>query len=42
LQATGSYVPIFLMAGSAYLLALGIIQILVPRMTPVRFDSHRP
>jgi MFS transporter, ACS family, aldohexuronate transporter len=41
LQATGSYVPIFLMAGSAYLLALGIIQLLVPRMTPVRFDSRR-
>jgi ACS family hexuronate transporter-like MFS transporter len=39
LQATGSYVPIFLMAGSAYLVALGIIHLLVPRMTPVRFDG---
>lgn len=35
LQTTGSYVPIFLMAGLAYLTALGIIHLLVPRMTPV-------
>ena len=38
LQATGSYVPIFVMAGSAYLVALAIIQLLVPKMTPVRFE----
>jgi ACS family hexuronate transporter-like MFS transporter len=38
LQATGSYVVIFIMAGSAYLVALGIIQLLVPKMTPVRFE----
>ena len=38
LQATGSYVPIFIMAGSLYLVALAIIQLLVPKMTPVRFD----
>jgi ACS family hexuronate transporter-like MFS transporter len=30
LQFTGSYVPVFLMAGSAYLVALGIIHLLVP------------
>jgi ACS family hexuronate transporter-like MFS transporter len=39
LQATGSYVPVFLIAGSAYLVALGLIQLLVPRMAPVRFDE---
>jgi ACS family hexuronate transporter-like MFS transporter len=38
LQATGSYVPIFIMAGSAYLAALLVIQLLVPKMTPVKFD----
>jgi ACS family hexuronate transporter-like MFS transporter len=38
LQATGSYVPIFIMAGSMYLIALAIIQLLVPRMTPVKFE----
>lgn len=33
LQATGSYVPVFLMTGLAYLIALGVIQILVPRVS---------
>jgi ACS family hexuronate transporter-like MFS transporter len=32
LQFTGSYVPVFVMAGSAYLLALLIVQILAPRL----------
>lgn len=35
LQRTGSYVPIFLMAGTAYLVALFCIQMLVPRIRPV-------
>jgi len=34
LQATGSYVPVFVLAGSAYLLALGIIHVLVPKLAP--------
>jgi len=34
LQKTGSYVPIFVMAASAYLVALLIIQLLVPRLQP--------
>jgi len=34
LQATGSYAVHFLIAGSAYLLALGIIQLLAPRLSP--------
>ncbi|HTA42146.1 MAG TPA: MFS transporter [Bryobacteraceae bacterium] len=32
LQATGSYVPVFIVAGSAYLFALLVLQILVPRL----------
>ena len=35
LQGTGSYWPLFIMAGSAYLLALLIVQILIPDMKPV-------
>ncbi|MFI5006411.1 MAG: MFS transporter [Solirubrobacterales bacterium] len=34
LQWTGSYVPVFLLAGAAYLLALLVIQTLAPRLTP--------
>jgi ACS family hexuronate transporter-like MFS transporter len=34
LQFTGSYVPLFVMAGSAYLLALLVIHLLVPRLEP--------
>lgn len=32
LQRTGSYVPIFLIAGSAYLAALAVIHLLAPRL----------
>jgi ACS family hexuronate transporter-like MFS transporter len=39
LQWTGSYMVPFLMAGSAYLLALGVIQILVPRLEPARITA---
>jgi ACS family hexuronate transporter-like MFS transporter len=39
LERTGSYVPVFLMAGLAYLLALAAIQILVPTIKPVRIDE---
>ncbi|HBK47109.1 MAG TPA: MFS transporter [Xanthomonadaceae bacterium] len=34
LQTTGSYVPVFLMAGSAYLLALLVVHLLVPALAP--------
>jgi ACS family hexuronate transporter-like MFS transporter len=34
LQWTGSYMVPFLIAGSAYLVALGVIQILTPRLEP--------
>ena len=34
LQRTGSYVPIFIIAGSAYLMALLLIHLLAPRLEP--------
>jgi len=34
LNATNSYVPIFIIAGSAYLIALLIIQLLAPKLKP--------
>jgi ACS family hexuronate transporter-like MFS transporter len=36
LQATGSYVPVFLIAASAYLIALAIVHVLMPRLEPVK------
>lgn len=39
LQTTGSYVYLFITAGSAYLVALAIYQCLVPKIEPVSFDS---
>jgi MFS transporter, ACS family, hexuronate transporter len=38
LQATGSYLPVFLIAGFAYLTALAIVQLLVPRLGPVKLQ----
>jgi ACS family hexuronate transporter-like MFS transporter len=38
LQRTGSYVPIFFMAGFAYLAALLVIQFLSPKLEPVRVE----
>ena len=39
LQTTGSYVPIFLMAGFAYLTALGLIHLLVPTIKQVTLSD---
>jgi ACS family hexuronate transporter-like MFS transporter len=39
LNATGSYVPIFLMAAFAYVVALAVIHILVPRLDPARIEQ---
>ncbi|HEX3091786.1 MAG TPA: MFS transporter [Candidatus Angelobacter sp.] len=39
LQATGSYVPIFIIAGSVYLAALLVIHLLTPTMHPVDLES---
>ncbi len=38
LEWTGSYFILFIIAGSAYLLALGIIQLLAPSLEPVRLQ----
>lgn len=38
LQRTGSYVPIFIIACSAYLVALLLVQLLTPRLEPARID----
>jgi ACS family hexuronate transporter-like MFS transporter len=39
LQTTGSYVPVFLIAASVYLIALAIIHALVPRLEPARLEG---
>lgn len=39
LQFTGSYVPIFLMAGATYLIALLIFHLLVPKIEPAGLDD---
>jgi ACS family hexuronate transporter-like MFS transporter len=36
LQKTGSYIPIFVTAGLAYLVALGFLQALAPRLRPAQ------
>lgn len=36
LQATGSYLLVFFIAGSAYLVALAVVHALAPRLEPVR------
>jgi ACS family hexuronate transporter-like MFS transporter len=35
LEWTGSYLPVFIMAGCMYLIALLVIHLIVPRMEPV-------
>jgi ACS family hexuronate transporter-like MFS transporter len=42
LEWTGSYMLPFFVAGSAYLLALGLIQILAPKLEPVRVEGSNP
>jgi ACS family hexuronate transporter-like MFS transporter len=39
LQATGTYMPVFIVAGCAYLVALGVIHVLAPRLEPVRLGA---
>ena len=39
LQYTGSYLPIFIIAGSAYLVALAVIHLLAPRLEPANVES---
>ena len=40
LQTTGSYLPIFLIAASAYLVAFVVVHALVPRLEPVRLEQR--
>jgi ACS family hexuronate transporter-like MFS transporter len=40
LQRTGSYLPLFIIAGSAYLTALVIIHVLNPRLQPAQVGSE--
>jgi MFS transporter, ACS family, aldohexuronate transporter len=35
LETTGSYVPVFLIAATTYLVALAVVHLLAPKMTPV-------
>lgn len=39
LQYTGSYFPIFIIAGSAYLVALLVIHLLAPRLAPANVEA---
>ena len=38
LQSTGSYIPVFIMAGSAYLLALAVVHGITPRLQPAQLQ----
>jgi ACS family hexuronate transporter-like MFS transporter len=42
LERTGSYMPVFLIAGSAYLVALAIVHVLSPRLEPVKLSAPPP
>ncbi|WP_024891915.1 MFS transporter [Luteimonas huabeiensis] len=42
LHTTGSYLPVFLMAGSAYLLALLAVHLLAPRLEPAQLEARAP
>jgi ACS family hexuronate transporter-like MFS transporter len=39
LQTTGSYVPVFIMAGFAYLLALLVVHLLAPRLASAQIEA---
>ncbi|HEY5780319.1 MAG TPA: MFS transporter [Lysobacter sp.] len=41
LETTGSYLPVFLMAGSAYLIALAVVHWLAPRLQPAQLEPAR-
>jgi ACS family hexuronate transporter-like MFS transporter len=36
LQTTGSYLPVFIIAGTTYLVTLGIVHLLAPKLEPAR------
>jgi ACS family hexuronate transporter-like MFS transporter len=39
LQTTGSYVPVFLIAASAYLVAFVVVHVLAPRLEPAPLEQ---
>jgi len=39
LKQTGNYFPVFMMASLAYLLALAIVHLLVPRLEPAQIEA---
>ena len=39
LEATGSYLVVFIIAGTIYLVALAVFQVLVPRIEPVKIGA---
>jgi len=41
LEATGSYMPVFLIAASAYLVTLLVVHLIVPRLDPVTLQTRR-
>jgi len=41
LQWTGSYLPAFIIAGSAYLVALGAIHLLAPKLEPAHIEAEQ-
>jgi ACS family hexuronate transporter-like MFS transporter len=40
LQTTGSYLPVFLIAASAYLVAFAIMHVLSPRLEPAAVETE--
>jgi MFS transporter, ACS family, hexuronate transporter len=38
LESTGSYIPIFIIAASAYLVALALVHLLAPRLEPAKIE----
>jgi len=42
LESTGSYLPVLLIAGSAYLFALLIVHLLVQRLEPAQLTTPSP
>jgi len=41
LEWTGSYLPVFIIAGSAYLTAFVVIQLLVPKLEPAPVEADQ-
>jgi ACS family hexuronate transporter-like MFS transporter len=42
LETTGSYLPVFLIAGSTYLVALAVVHLLMPKLDPVVLKTSPP